>query len=120
MQPRQRYQKKKRKEASSNGRLNAAAADPALVPLEGAPNDLLVRLEDAIYDADGDLFEKVLNDFNEGMRKLKQSGQMKENIRKMDGVKEAVWTRITSQAYDRMVSPRVSDLRVYKPFSDEV
>lgn len=117
LQPRQRYQKKKRKEASTKLEADAAAG---LLPLEASPSDLLLRLDDAIHDADGDLFEQALDDFNRGMRQLKESGQMQENIRKMDGLKEAVWTRISSQAYDRMVSPRVGELRDYKPFSDEV
>lgn len=87
---------------------------------EGEESDLLVKLDDAIWDADGDSFEMALDQFNRGMRKLKESGAMKENLSRMPGVKEAVWTRITNQAYDRTVSPRVGELRNYKAFSDEV
>lgn len=118
LQPKQRsFNKKRKQQEAAKEAPEPDINDPML---EASSEDLLLRLDDAIWDADGDKFQDALNDYNVGMRQLKESGAMQENIRNMNGLKEAVWTKITSQAYDRAVSPRVGELRAYKPFSDEV
>jgi H3 lysine-79-specific histone-lysine N-methyltransferase len=81
---------------------------------------LLRVLERAANKKDGPAFVAAVERFNDVMRRLKKEGKIDQNIRNMAGVNKAVWTSIFSQSYERVVGPRVKDLKAYEAFSDNV
>jgi H3 lysine-79-specific histone-lysine N-methyltransferase len=83
-------------------------------------DDITYKLDDAASSADGPEFIFQINRFNVGMKELKEQGKIQENIKNMRGVPEELWTKISFQAYERTVGPRVNELKNYKAFSDQV
>jgi H3 lysine-79-specific histone-lysine N-methyltransferase len=81
---------------------------------------LLRALERAANRKDGPAFVAAVDRFNDGLRSLKKEGKVQENIRAMCNLDKAVWTFIFEQAYERVVGPRVKDLKAYEAFSDNV
>lgn len=77
-------------------------------------------LEKAKSKKDGPAFVAAVERFNVGLRTLKEEGLVRENIARMKGVQERVWTKVVGQVYERTVGPEVNKLREYEAFSDNV
>jgi [histone H3]-lysine79 N-trimethyltransferase len=82
--------------------------------------DICRDLRRAEERRDGPTFGGCIHRFNYEMIKLKASPIMKGNIERIVGLKERVWSRITAQAYERTVGPKVQMLKQYEKFSNNV
>ncbi|KAK4057104.1 Nucleosomal histone H3-Lys79 methylase [Microbotryomycetes sp. JL221] len=86
-----------------------------------APQPPLMRaLDKARSKRDGPGFLAEVERYNSVIRQLKLEDKLRENIRDMKGLKQKVWEKVASQAYERAVGPEIDELRKYPAFSDNV
>ncbi|SCV71627.1 BQ2448_3215 [Microbotryum intermedium] len=81
---------------------------------------LMRQLEKAKAKRDGPAFIASIERYNAGIKELKASALMKQNIQVLKGLKEKTWTKIAAQSYDRAVGPGLDELSKYEAFSDNV
>ncbi|GAA5882312.1 hypothetical protein JCM3774_005505 [Rhodotorula dairenensis] len=86
----------------------------------GHGESLIRQLEKARAKSDGPAFLAALERYNETLLSLKRSGVVRDNVERMKGVRERVWTRVFTQCYDRAVGPGLDDVKKYRAFSDNV
>lgn len=100
---------------SSPGPSTPTASAPAVPAVP-----LIRALERARAKKDGPGFVAEVERYNRGMRELKASGAVRENIARMEGVAEKVWTHVAQEVYERTVGPEIDRLSEYEPFTDYV
>ncbi|KAH8918166.1 DOT1-domain-containing protein, partial [Atractiella rhizophila] len=84
------------------------------------PIPLLDQLDRAYLAQDGVAFTSTVEWYNRTMRKLKESGSLKENIQKMNGLPRSLWEPIADQTYERTIGPNVGELKKYESWSNNV
>lgn len=108
--------------APSRSATPALASSPGpSTPTASAPTAPLIRaLEKARAKKDGPGFLAEVERYNQGLRELKASGAVRENIARMEGVAEKVWTHVAQEVYERTVGPEIHRLSEYEAFTDYV
>ncbi|TIA80544.1 hypothetical protein E3P98_02621 [Wallemia ichthyophaga] len=81
---------------------------------------ILRLLQRSFNRRQGKLFIDAIDQFNREFQQLVQTDQITKHLESLQGIHPQVWTHITTQSYQRIVGPRVADLRHYEPFSSNI
>lgn len=80
-------------------------------------NSILRLIQRSFNRREGKTFIDAILKFNDEYSKLIESNQVIDYLKSLDGIHPEVWVHISNQTYQRVVGPKVNDLRNYEAFS---
>lgn len=83
-------------------------------------DSIVRRMRRSVKNSDSEKFKTSINEFNDLMKTLRDSGEIAETIKSMKVVHFKFVSELLNQVYARMISPRTQELRNYKAFSNNV
>ncbi|ANB11946.1 histone methyltransferase DOT1 [Sugiyamaella lignohabitans] len=81
---------------------------------------ILRRLRRAVKNNDSQSFHRSIDEFNDLILSLRESGAIESTIKSIDRLPTPTIYELLNQVYRRVVSPRTHELRDYKAFSSNV